>query len=182
MIRYNEIEKLMPNGSYETCVGLGYIDSWLEEMEEDYGLELNPDFQRGNVWNEEQQIAYVEFLIRGGKSANIIYFNCPTFTFGACDRKSDHDDLPMQCLDGLQRLTAIRKFLHNELPIFNGNYIDDFEDKKILLRNHDMLKFNVNNLQTRKDILKWYIDYNSAGTYHTKEEIERVRKLLAECK
>lgn len=44
------------------------------------------------------------------------------------------------------------------------------------------IKFNINNLQTRKDIIKWYIDYNSAGTYHSKEEIERVKKLLEECK
>lgn len=182
MIKYSEIEKIMPNGSYEINVGLKHIDRWLDEMEEDYGLELNPDFQRGNVWTEEQQIAYVEFLLRGGKTANVIYFNCPTFSFGSCERIKNYDNMPMQCLDGLQRLTAIRKFIHGRLPIFNGNYIDDFEDKDILLRNTDVIKFNVNNMQTKKDVLNWYITYNSGGTIHSQDEIERVKKLLEECK
>ena len=182
MIKYSEIEKLMPLSSYEVNKPLNYIEKWLEDSKEYYGLELNPDFQRGNVWTEEQQIAYIEFILRGGKTANVIYFNCPDFSMGSCERISNRDKLPMQCLDGLQRLTAIRKFMNNELPVFGGNYLDDFEDKKIMLRKFNLLKFNVNNLQTRKDILKWYIDYNSAGTYHTKEEIDRVKKLLEECK
>ncbi len=38
------------------------VDVWVNE----YGLQLNPDFQRGHVWAEEQQIAFVEFILRGG--------------------------------------------------------------------------------------------------------------------
>lgn len=87
----------------------------------------------------------------------------------------------MQCVDGLQRLTAIRKFLNNELSIFGGNYLDDFEDKKVLLRTMS-LRINVNNLKTRKEVLQWYLDFNTGGTVHSDEEIERVRKLLNECK
>ena len=29
---------------------------------EEMGLELNPDFQRGHVWTEQQQIAFLEYL------------------------------------------------------------------------------------------------------------------------
>ena len=181
MIKLKDIEKLMNRGNYEINVPFKQIERTLKDFEEEYGLEINPDYQRGNVWNEEQQIAYVEFILRGGKSANVIYFNCPEFSMGSCERIENFDKLPMQCLDGLQRLTAIRKFLNNELPIFNGNYLNDFEDKESILRLRP-IKFNVNNLQTRRDIIKWYIDYNSAGTYHSKEEIERVKKLLEECK
>ena len=181
MIKLENIEKLMDKSSYEINVSFKQIECTLKEFEEDYGLELNPDFQRGHVWTEEQQIAYVEFILRGGNSANIIYFNCPDFVMGSCERIKNADKLPMQCLDGLQRLTAIRKFLNNKLPIFNGNYLNDFEDEDNILRMHP-IKFNVNNLQTKRDIIKWYIDYNSAGTYHSKEEIDRVKKLLEECK
>ena len=39
------------------------------------GLQLNPEFQRGHVWTEEQQIAWVEYYLRGGKSGNTIYLN-----------------------------------------------------------------------------------------------------------
>ena len=32
------------------------------------GLQFNPDFQRGHVWTEGQQIAFMEFLLKGGKT------------------------------------------------------------------------------------------------------------------
>lgn len=180
-MRLSNIKMLMPNGKYEINIRLNYIDAWLEDMEENYGLELNPDFQRGNVWTEEQQIKYVEFFLRGGKTANVIYFNCPKFESGSCEKIENADNLPMQCIDGLQRLTALRKFIHGELPVFNGNYIDDFEDKKLLLRRYDNLRFNVNNMQTKKEVLQWYLDFNNGGTVHSIEELERVRKLMEEC-
>jgi len=39
----------------------------------------------------------------------------------------------------------------------------------------------VNNLKTRKEVLQWYIEFNSGGTVHTDAEIQRVKKLLEEC-
>ena len=181
MIKYSEIKKLMPLSNYEINISLDYIECWLDRMKNKFGLELNPDFQRGNVWTEEQQIAFVEFMLRGGKSSMVIYFNCPQFQMGSCKQIKNADKLPMQCLDGLQRLTAIRKFVNNELPVFNGNYLDDFEDKEVILSCLTDLKFNVNNIQTKKEIIQWYLDYNDGGTVHSKEELDRVRKLLKEC-
>ncbi len=48
-------------------------------------FDLNPDFQRGHVWNEAQQIAYVEFVLRGGQTGKNVYFNCRNF-HGGLDR------------------------------------------------------------------------------------------------
>lgn len=168
-------------GDYEVNIGLKYLETALKEYEEDYGLELNPDFQRGNVWTEEQQIAYMEFFLRDGVTARVIYFNCPYFMSGSIDDYNNGKyEMPMQCVDGLQRLTSIRRFLRNEIPVC-GYYLNDFEDNDILLRKMG-LRFNVNNLKTRKEVLQWYLDFNTGGTVHSKEEIDRVRNLLEECK
>ncbi|MGL5330587.1 MAG: DUF262 domain-containing protein [Peptostreptococcaceae bacterium] len=175
MIRYEDIPMLTRYGNNEFNIHLGHLESTLKSYEEDYGLELSPDFQRGHVWTEEQQIAYVEFFLRGGKTGKIIYFNCPSF----CGVYRDND--PIVCVDGLQRLTALRKFLDNKLPVFGGNYIDDFEDKKTMLRRLDGLKFSINDLKTKKEVLTWYLEFNTGGTVHSDEEIERVRKLLDNC-
>lgn len=43
------------------------------------------------------------------------------------------------------------------------------------------IKFNINDLMNRKDVLKWYIEMNSGGTVHSKDEIDRVTKLMNEC-
>ena len=78
------------------------------------------------------------------------------------------------CVDGLQRITAIQRFMNNEIKAFD-TYYKDFEDK--LPRDLDMI-VNVNNLKTRKEVLQWYIEMNNGGTPHTKEEINRVKILL----
>ncbi|NCI19748.1 DUF262 domain-containing protein [Clostridium botulinum] len=171
-MKFSDINPFTKDGDYEVNIGLKYLESTLKDYEEDYGLELNPDFQRGAVWTEEQQVAYVEFFLRGGKTARVIYFNCPSF-----DRNTSENNSPMVCVDGLQRLTALRKFLNNELKVF-GSYLNDFEDKEIMLRSIGQLRFNVNNLKTRKEVLQWYLDFNTGGTVHSQEEINRVKELL----
>ena len=77
-------------------------------------------------------------------------------------------------MDGLQRLTAVMKFINNEISAF-GTFYNEFEDKIPL---YITLVFNVNNLQTRKEVLQWYIELNTGGTIHTEEEINKVRELL----
>lgn len=85
----------------------------------------------------------------------------------------------MVCVDGLQRLIALRRFLNNELKVF-GFLLKDFEDKDNMLRRIGLLRFNINNLQTREEVLQWYLDFNTGGTVHSQEEIDRVKKLLEE--
>lgn len=166
------------SGDYEVNVGLKHIKTILKDYEEDYGLELNPDFQRGHVWTEDQQSAYMEFLLKGGQTARVIYFNCPFFSCGTVeDYKKGKYEMPMQCVDGLQRLTSIVKFLDNKVKVC-GYYLNDFEDKEVLMRKMCSIRFNVNKLKTRREVLRWYLDFNTGGTIHSEEEISRVKKLL----
>lgn len=126
------------------------------------------------LWTEEQQISYCEFFFSGGKTDRTIYFNCPAF---GGETGVDIPTKQMVCIDGLQRLTALRKFLNNEIPIY-GHYFDDFEDKPRDIRTR--LSFNINSINTRPDLLKWYLSMNSTGTPHSADELNRVRKLLAD--
>lgn len=57
---------------------------------------------------------------------------------------------------------------HGTLRLVEGHL--SANDKVVLL--------NINDLQTKADVLQWYIDFNSGGVVHTDEEIERVKKLL----
>ena len=40
------------------------------------------------------------------------------------------------------------------------------------------LLFNVNNLKTKKEVLKWYLEMNTGGTVHTKDELNKVKGML----
>lgn len=157
-------------GHYEINVSFSSIESCLKHYEESFNLDYNPDFQRDYVWTKKQQKSYVEYLLRGGKSSRVICFNYPYW--GSFTQKG-----VMQLIDGKQRLNAVRLFINNKLKVFDGYYLSDFEDSEIICRRCDLL-FNVNNMKTRKEILQWYIDFNSGGTIHSKEDIDKVKLLL----
>ena len=37
-----------------------------QDNEKEDNLDLNPDFQRGHVWNYDQRVRYLEFIFQGG--------------------------------------------------------------------------------------------------------------------
>lgn len=168
-MRFQDIPQFTKYSEYRINQSWQYLEDFIESLRLDYDLHLDPDFQRAHVWDEKKQIKYIEFICRGGKSGKDIYFNCASF-------KSGIGDNAMVLVDGKQRLQAVMKFLKNELPIFGGHYLKDFKDK--LRIGHHEFVIHINDLQTRKEVLQWYIDINDGGVVHTSEEIEKVRDLI----
>lgn len=105
----------MPRASYEVHCHFSHLERQLEGFEQDYGLDLMPDFQRGHVWTQEQQERWIEAVLRGAISTSglTIQFNSPAFGHGSAT-PSDQD-LPdtVVCVDGLQRLTSVRRLFDN---------------------------------------------------------------------
>lgn len=168
-MKFSDIPQLTKRPAYHVNISLDYLEEWLKHQEE-IGLQLNPDFQRGHVWTTEQQIAYVEYLLRGGASGKEFYFNRVGGMHAFRNLKAD-----FVLVDGLQRITACLKFLKNEIPVF-GHYLNEFEDKLRML--NVMFSVNINDLKTRKEVLKWYLESNSGGTPHTQEELDKVKRMI----
>ena len=40
------------------------------------------------------------------------------------------------------------------------------------------LSINIATLKTRKEVLQWYLDFNTGGVIHTDKEINKVKDLL----
>ena len=169
-MRYSDIPKLTNCGDYAIDAGIENLVEHINEWEEELGLQLCPDFQRGHVWNEHQQIAYIEYLIRGGESGRDVYFNHPGWM--------SNFNGEFVCVDGLQRITAIKRFIGCEIPAF-GAYYDQYEDKRAMRRNIT-IRIHVNDLKTRAEVLRWYVEMNEGGTPHTEKELDRVRRMAAE--
>lgn len=175
-MKFSEIPQRIGGGSYQCNMPLEDLDAWLTRRETDpaYGLQLCPDFQRGHVWTKAQQSAYLEYFLTGGKSGLTIYFNKPSWQ-GADSGPREYDDFV--CVDGLQRLTALRGFVRGEVAAF-GQLLPEFGQSLRQARNSESLVFNINNLQTRAEVLTWYLQMNAGGTPHTGTEIARVQALL----
>lgn len=149
--------KPFPNIHYHVDVPLEYVEQKINEEITELNLQINPDFQRGHVWTEEQQISYMEFLLKNPQSGKEIYFNHPNWM------NSFKGDFVL--VDGLQRLTAVLAFLNNKIKVY-GSYYTDYEDRLPMI----CLSFNVACLKTRADVLRWYLDFNSGGTPHSQKK------------
>lgn len=165
-IHWKNLPKLTSIGSYEVCLALDGMVESIDRYIDNYNLNLFPDFQRGHVWRLNQQVKYLEFLLKAGQTNNVLYFNHPNW-MGSFKGE-------FVIVDGLQRLTAILDFLNDKFPVFNNKYYSS----DINLSNHHNLRINVNNLKTRKEVLQWYLEINSNGTPHTEIEINKVKDLL----
>ena len=158
--------KTFPHCSYHVDVGWDSLESHIK-MEEEIGLELNPDFQRAHVWTEKQQIEYCEYVLRNGSSGKELYFNCTGW---------GHEyEGPFVIVDGKQRLQAVRSFMAGKIKVF-GSYIHEYKDRPNMVVAR--FSWNVAALATRKEVLEWYINFNSGGTVHTEAEIQKVKDML----
>ena len=75
-----------------------------------FGIDLNPDYQRGNVWNEKQEYNLIDSIF------NCIDIGKFTIIKNKFDLKNKYH---YEMLDGKQRLTAILKFYEDRLK-FKG--------------------------------------------------------------
>ncbi|MCC7017805.1 MAG: DUF262 domain-containing protein [Rhodospirillales bacterium] len=169
MPRFRNIRQFTSYGNWTCDVPIRQINTTISEWQEAYYLDLCPDFQRGHVWTDEQQSRYLEYILRGGRSARDIYLNAPFW-----DSMNVTRNHPMVCVDGLQRLTAAQRFLNNEIPVFGAVY-SEYTDK---LSWSFCFTFHVNNLKPRVEVLQWYLDMNSSGVIHSEDELKRVQLLL----
>jgi hypothetical protein len=172
-LSFQDIEKSspFPRGSWEVNVGFAHTEKQIEHFEESYQLDLDPDFQRPHVWTSDQQSAFVEYLLQGGPSGRVIYFGCPGWQTSLSPMG------PMVIVDGKQRLEAVRAFMRNELKVC-GYYKSEIKGVLRSMSGVADLRWNVADAD-RATTLRWYLALNSAGTQHTKEELEKVRGLLA---
>ena len=78
-------------------------------------LELRPDFQRNEVWSKSAQIMLIDTIIKGIPIPKIYIKSI-----------MNNGNTYRVVIDGQQRLTAILKFVQNELPLgkpYDGEYV-----------------------------------------------------------
>lgn len=80
------------------------------DMLKDGDINMSPDFQRNLVWDQQRKSRLIESIL--------LRIPLPVFYFSA-DNKGQ-----LAVVDGLQRLTAIKEFMENKLPLRGLEYLD----------------------------------------------------------
>ena len=175
----------MPRSVYSVHCPIHRIEDTLKGLNgdaEDGGgrLELEPDFQRGHVWSLEKKVAFVEAVLRG-TAPMTIRFNCPSWGGGDDKDVVGLNPNSIQCIDGLQRLTALREFVAGKFTVYGDLSVEKLEGTSFAMnRMGAMWIQEVFQIKSRAELLQFYLDLNSGGVVHTPEEIERVKGLLQE--
>jgi len=146
-----------------------------EKEEKSYVEYIVPEWQRGHVWTEEQQIAYIEYCftapLQGGSATEIII--AEQYFIG---NGSDEDfHVKVFLVDGLQRTTAVRRFLKGEIKAF-GKTHDQYDFRGAVDFRVHMLK-----VKSEKEAIALYLSLNGTGTPHTEEELDKAKKFLGGC-
>lgn len=149
--RFDDIPPSTRSGQWECDFGLDRVVAWVEEQQAEAGLNLDPDFQRGHVWTARQQVKFIEFLLRGGRTGRVLYFNCPSW------HRPDQTDGKFVIVGGKQRLRAITRFVRGEIRVF-GSLFHEYTDSP---RVTQTVRVNVNDLPSREAVLQYYLDLNT---------------------
>ena len=120
---------------------------------------LIPPFQRPVVWTYEQMSKFIESIFLGYDLGRIVY---------VCDFDSPFDGC---IIDGLQRLTAIERFIKDEFTIFDKYTFSSLprQAQRRFTRSNDIPALRIKNADEQQ-LREMYNRMNYGGTAHTENQ------------
>lgn len=163
-----EIKRLMPErlelGShFSSCIGESMLHKEADDEPNPFGFRkvmgyFLPEWQRGIVWSESQNIKLIESLWLG--------VSIGTYTF---NRKwgSKYDNL---LIDGQQRLNAIESYLSDDFKVFGYNYSEITKYDKRRFRHSCHFHSYITESDDEQYLRNYYNMMNFGGTAHTESQ------------
>lgn len=157
---------------YSNCCIDGLLTKYFH-----FGIDLNPKYQRGNVWTEEQKVKLIDSIYRDINIGSIVLVEKQWFN------EYNVVSEMYEVLDGKQRLTTIIDYISSKFK-YRGKYYyelsentrHEFENKQILVGN---LKLNrESQTYNRKKVLEQFIRLNECGTSMEKSIIDNAKKMI----
>lgn len=163
-----EIKRLMPEKlelghNFASCIGEAMLH--MEDDDEPNPLGLRkvmgfflPEWQRGLVWSEDQNIKLIESLWLG--------VSIGTYTF---NRKwgSEYNNL---LIDGQQRLNAIERYLNDCFPVFGYRWSETTKFDKRRFRHTCHFHSFITESDDDAYLRSYYNMMNFGGTAHKESE------------
>lgn len=174
-MRLDDREDLFKEAKYQVNIDLRRLPEYIASgcgCGDPSMVDVDPDYQRGHVWTISQKRAFIEYFLRGGESAKDIIF--------ACDADGPYSQ-KWRLLDGKQRVAAAIEFMSNKFGVFpdkdhpEGHLASQIDGMRPM---RHTFRIRVIVAASRAEELQIYLNLNSGGTPHSREEIERVKSML----
>ncbi|EIX7366591.1 DUF262 domain-containing protein [Salmonella enterica subsp. enterica serovar Infantis] len=127
-------------------------------------LDFDANYQRGYVWGHEEQQAFLNAVISGFPIGSVALAKAPDW----CSRELPY----IEVVDGKQRLTTLKKFITNEIPIILADgplYWRDMTRAEQLVFGRRPLPAVVLDEVTYKDRLAYFMVVNFTGVPQSEE-------------
>ncbi|RKX20224.1 MAG: hypothetical protein DRP51_06090 [Candidatus Zixiibacteriota bacterium] len=140
-----------------------------------YGVDLEPEYQRGNVWTPEQKESLIDSIFKNVDIGKIAIIKRPWGPDG---------NVPLtpklyEMLDGKQRLTALIEFFTGRFS-YKGKYYNDLHPSdKNHFKYYSLSYAETNNL-TKEQKYRYFLKLNTTGTPVDPAHMERVAGMLQE--
>ena len=139
-----------------------------------YGVDLDPEYQRGNVWTPEQKVALIDS----------IFHNVDIGKFAIIKRPwGPNKNVPItqklyEMLDGKQRLTALVEFFTGQFS-YKGKYYFELHPRD---QSH-FTRYSVSWAETadltKEQKYRYFLKLNTTGTPVDPKHMEKVADMLA---
>lgn len=136
-----------------------------------FGVDFNPDYQRGSVWDEEDREKLLDSIFAGREIGRFVFKQLPF-------NRTNDDGNYYEIVDGKQRMLTLLAFYENRFP-YKGVF---YNDLSVLDKNWFMdASIGVAELDqntTRAEVLEVFLALNEGGKPVAKEVLDHARELL----
>lgn len=132
-----------------------------------FGLDLNPDYQRGLVWGQEDKEKLIDSIFRGVDIGKFVFIR----------RDYGTDSHLYEILDGKQRLTAIMEFREDRFRYKGLLYSELNPRDQSHIEGYSIATADVSN-PTKEQIYRYFLRLNVGGKPIAQEHLDKVAGLL----
>lgn len=138
-----------------------------------FGVDFNPDYQRGSIWDDEDREKLLDSIFAGREIGRFVFKQLP-FT------RTDDDGNYYEIVDGKQRMLTLLAFYENRFP-YKGVYYNDLsaQDKNWFM-DAPIGVAEIDQNVTRTEVLEIFLALNQGGKPVAKEVLDHARELLKE--
>ena len=153
-------------------------------------LDLDPPYQRGDVWTVQQRVNLIKSILLGVPIAAVVISN--RGDNGWWTGKVNANDPYYACIDGKQRLTSVSWFMKSDFLVpawwFDGRWLEPTGYEHVaykeltqagqrFFRNQAILPVAEAKLRDMAEEAEVYDLINSAGTAHTDGDLVAARQM-----
>lgn len=136
------------------------------------GIDLSPEYQRGNVWTPDDEVKLIESIFLG---ADIGKFVLVERDFAKVDY--DHNGCCYEMLDGKQRLTALARFYEDRFTYKGKTHSQLNWADQCHFRDYPVSYAQVNDMPLERKC-RLFLALNTSGHVCAQAHLEMVRRMM----